>query len=72
MTPVETAKDTDFEAMCPLCHTIDKTVTHDSLEAGATWKCTRCGQTWSAERLETLAAYVRFDAARQLSLNAAR
>jgi transposase-like protein len=48
---------------CPLCHTVDGTITAESLEGGGEWRCTRCGQTWTAERLERLAAYVRFDAA---------
>ncbi len=70
MTPVETAQSVDVEATCPLCHTVDRTVTPDSLASGATWKCTRCGQTWSAEGLERVAAYARFDAAHQRSVTA--
>ena len=26
----------------------------------AGWACARCGQTWTGERLETVAAYIRF------------
>jgi hypothetical protein len=48
---------------CPLCHTRDGTVTPESLAAGATWRCTRCGQRWSAARLETAAVYARYAAA---------
>jgi ribosomal protein L37AE/L43A len=48
---------------CPLCHTLDQTVTADALAAGAAWACTRCGQTWSATRLEAAAAYARYAAA---------
>lgn len=51
-------------AECPLCHTIDQKVTSESLRAGASWACTRCGQTWDAQRLETAAAYAQFAAAR--------
>ena len=46
--------------VCPLCHTLDITVTSDSLRAGATWLCTRCGQRWNAARLDTAAAYAVF------------
>jgi transposase-like protein len=45
---------------CPLCHTPDHTITGDALTAGAAWRCARCGQTWSAERLATAAAYARY------------
>lgn len=48
---------------CPLCHTLDHTVTADSLLAGAVWACTRCGQTWSAARLARAAAYAEYEAA---------
>jgi transcription elongation factor Elf1 len=51
--------------LCPLCHTLDQTVTADSLAAGATWACTTCGQHWSAERLETVEAYAIYAAAVQ-------
>jgi transposase-like protein len=68
LTPAETVRIAGLEATCPLCHTVDETVTPEALEAGATWKCTRCGQTWSAERLERVAEYVRFEAAHQLSV----
>lgn len=47
---------------CPLCHTVDTTITSDALAAGATWRCTRCGQMWSADRLATAAAYARTEA----------
>jgi transcription elongation factor Elf1 len=51
-------------ATCPLCHTADLLTTPDALAAGATWVCTTCGQRWSATRLETVAAYARYAAAR--------
>ena len=44
---------------CPLCHTLDHTITSHALAAGGTWRCTRCGQRWTAERLRTAAAYGR-------------
>jgi predicted Zn finger-like uncharacterized protein len=68
MTLAETVLIAGLGAICPLCHAVDRTATSDSLAAGATWRCTRCGQTWSAERLERLAAYIRFDAADQPSV----
>ena len=69
MAPVESVQIVDAGVRCPLCHTVDETVTRDSLRAGATWKCTRCGQSWDGERLERVDAYTRFEAARQLSEN---
>ena len=42
---------------CPLCHTVDRTVTSESLSAGAYWACARCGQKWTAERMERASAY---------------
>jgi hypothetical protein len=48
--------------VCALCHTLDRMISADSLAAGATWACSRCGQTWSADRLETAAAYARYAA----------
>jgi transposase-like protein len=47
---------------CPLCHTVDTTITNAALAAGGTWRCTRCGQMWSADRLATAAAYARSQA----------
>jgi len=48
---------------CPLCHTVDNTVSDESLRAGATWVCTMCGQIWSADRLRRVADYARYAAA---------
>ncbi|MCA1585577.1 MAG: hypothetical protein LC791_12705 [Acidobacteria bacterium] len=64
MTPLQTADISKLSPTCPLCHTLDRTVTADSLRIGATWACTRCGQTWSAARLETVAVYARYTVAR--------
>lgn len=60
MTPVPMAQTPLLSPTCPLCHTLDQTVTSDSLAAGASWACTRCGQTWSATRLEKAAAYAQY------------
>jgi hypothetical protein len=45
---------------CPLCHTPHPTGMADAPRIGSDWVCTRCGQTWSAARIETVAAYVRY------------
>ena len=47
-------------AICPLCHTLDRAMSAESLQAGAFWRCARCGQMWSAARLATSAAYARY------------
>ena len=50
--------------MCPLCHTVDTTVTEATLATGGGWHCTTCGQRWDAARLATVAAYAQFVASR--------
>jgi transcription elongation factor Elf1 len=47
-------------ATCPLCHTVDATVSVDALESGVDWTCGTCGQNWSAGRLRTVVAYKRY------------
>lgn len=64
MTRESVAETPAVTATCPLCHTSDLLITPDALAAGATWACTTCGQRWSAARLETVAAYARYTAAR--------
>lgn len=44
-------------ATCPLCHTIDGSLSDEALAAGGGWRCTICGQRWDAPRLATVAAY---------------
>jgi hypothetical protein len=61
MTPVQMPIDV-LSATCPLCHTLGPTLTPEELRAGAGWACARCGQKWTAERLETAAAYQRYAA----------
>jgi predicted Zn finger-like uncharacterized protein len=53
-------------ATCPLCHTIDVTMSDDVLASGGWWRCTRCGQAWDAERLSVVAAYVHSETNRRL------
>jgi hypothetical protein len=43
-------------ATCPLCHTIQVSLSNDALAAGEGWQCARCGQRWDARRLATAAA----------------
>jgi hypothetical protein len=43
---------------CPLCHT-PRPPAAGAAAPGADWRCTRCGQAWSAHRLATLTAYAR-------------
>jgi transposase-like protein len=59
---VMAAADDVVSPLCPLCHTVDVTVTQDTLRGGASWTCTLCGQRWSATRLEAVAAYARYTA----------
>lgn len=51
---------------CPMCHTVNQTLTLDAVRRGASWACARCGHMWSAARLDAVAAYARFVAAHQL------
>lgn len=44
-------------ATCPLCRTTHTTMTIETVGKGADWQCARCGQTWSASRVATVAAY---------------
>jgi hypothetical protein len=41
---------------CPMCHA-GASLTQSALEAGAAWRCVRCGQHWDADRLTAVAAY---------------
>ena len=43
-------------AACPMCH-VSAALSGSALEAGADWRCVRCGQHWDAARLATVAAY---------------
>ena len=49
-------KDIPAVVTCPMCHT-PASLTQSDLDAGAGWRCGRCGQRWSATRLSTVAAY---------------
>ena len=44
-------------AVCPLCHSVETSISAAALAAGASWKCVSCGLRWDAERLATVAAY---------------
>jgi hypothetical protein len=64
LVPPTTGDDVVVTPVCPLCHTVDTTVTAESLRGGGYWRCTVCSQSWDARRLETAAAYADFAAAR--------
>jgi len=49
---------------CALCHTADPVMTTGTLNAGADWRCSRCGQRWDAARLATVADYAVWDSER--------
>jgi transposase-like protein len=55
-----------LSATCPFCHTLHESVPSALLQTGASWTCTRCGQTWTEARLKTVAAYMRYAAARSV------
>jgi hypothetical protein len=44
-------------ATCPMCHTVHASLSTTAIDAGADWRCARCGQRWDAERLSTVSAY---------------
>jgi hypothetical protein len=50
-------------AMCPSCHTQDRSMTNLAVSAGADWRCARCGSRWDAVRLATVAAYAVWESA---------
>jgi predicted CXXCH cytochrome family protein len=47
---------------CPSCHTPHVSVADEALQPRDYWMCVRCGQRWTAERLETVAAYAAWAA----------
>lgn len=51
-------------ATCPLCHTVDPTMTNIALSAGTDWHCSRCGQRWDTMRLAAVAGYAVWLSAR--------
>ena len=42
--------------ICPMCHT-SAPLPQSAIDAGADWRCVRCGQRWDAPRLVTVANY---------------
>ena len=54
MTPEASAPPV---ATCPLCHTTSAKLSDEAFAAGGHWRCTGCGQSWTAQRLATVAAY---------------
>jgi hypothetical protein len=45
-------------AICPGCHTPERSLTMEAVNAGAGWQCSRCTQRWDAVRLAAVAAYM--------------
>jgi hypothetical protein len=60
MPSVQPLDSVSLVPTCPLCHTPNHTVTQESLQTGATWACTVCGQAWSAGRLQAVAGYAQY------------
>jgi transposase-like protein len=60
------ANTAGLSTTCPLCHTVHESVPSASLQADTSWTCRRCGQTWTPARLNTVAAYTRYKAARSV------
>ena len=56
--------DSPILAACPLCHTESARLSDVAFAAGANWRCTTCGQSWTAQRLATVAAYAAWLASR--------
>jgi transposase-like protein len=56
---VEALTDAALSPTCPLCHTLEVTLTNAGVAEGAAWRCSRCGQNWNAKRLATASAYAR-------------
>ena len=54
------AADPTTWVSCPLCHTIAPPTTGEALAGGLGWNCPRCHQSWTAVRLNTVAAYVDY------------
>jgi hypothetical protein len=44
-------------AACPLCHTTSARLCDEGFAAGGEWRCATCGQSWTAQRLATVAGY---------------
>jgi DNA-directed RNA polymerase subunit RPC12/RpoP len=47
---------------CPLCQT-ETPFSTESLQTGESVTCPRCGQRWTAKRLETVVSYASYVAA---------
>ena len=58
----DTRDDSRF-LTCPMCHT-PTSLTQSAVDAGADWRCVRCGQHFDATRLAALAAYAAWVADR--------
>ena len=57
---VTATADDDSPAVCPLCRTAAPPPAEGETRAALSWRCAVCYQTWSAQRLATVAAYAAF------------
>ena len=55
---------TQTMAACPLCHTTSPRLCDEAFAAGGHWRCSTCGQSWTAQRIATVAAYAAWVAGR--------
>jgi hypothetical protein len=53
---IDDERDAAVVPTCPMCHT-PAALTQKEVDAGADWRCIRCGQAWDARRLSAVAAY---------------
>lgn len=47
-------------AVCPLYRTVADFTTTADVAAGASWRCVRCGQSWTASRITAVMPYARY------------
>ena len=55
MVPAHDHQDVPLFA-CPMCHT-PAPLALAAIDAGADWRCGRCGQRWNAARIAAVTAY---------------
>ena len=48
---------TEPVAACPLCHTTSPRLCDQAFATGGYWRCSTCGQIWTAQRIATVTAY---------------
>ena len=53
---LDAEQDASLFLTCPMCHT-PASLMQSAVDAGADWRCVRCGQHWDAARLAAVVAY---------------